>query len=120
MAPRTQSKKAADSTEEAHKVSAEAKSTAESMTNSAASIAGRIENLQADVEESVFNKKIAEIQELTMNQKISTDKDFLDSSNQLKALIEALNSFAGMCTYTYPFFLNFFAVKPYSISSRGI
>ena len=30
------------------------------------------------------------------------------------------SSFAGMGTYTYPLFLNFFPVKPYSINSRGI
>ena len=30
------------------------------------------------------------------------------------------NSFAGMGTYTYPLFVNFFAVKSYSVNSRGI
>ena len=35
---------------------------------------------------------------------------------------DGLNSYSGMGmgTYTYPLFLNFFAVKSYSISSRGI
>ena len=31
-----------------------------------------------------------------------------------------VNSFAGMSTYTYPLFVNFFAVRSYSVNSREI
>ena len=91
MAPTTQSKRAAESATQARKAAAEAKTTAESMANSAASIADQIDGLQADAEESVFNKTVVEIQEQMMNHQISSDKKFLDSANQLNALIKALN-----------------------------
>ena len=68
MAPTTQSKKAAESTLQAHKAAAEANTTAKSMANSAAYIADQIKGLQADAEELVFNKKMVEIQEQMMNQ----------------------------------------------------
>ena len=90
MAPRTQSKKAAESAEQARKAAAEAKSSAESMANSAEKIAKRIENLQADAEESVLAKKVLELQEMMLKQQISNDKKLLDSSNQLQAFMEAL------------------------------
>ena len=61
MAPTTQSMKAAVSAAQARKAAVEAKTIAESMAYLAASIAERIENLQADAEELVFNKKILEI-----------------------------------------------------------
>ena len=91
MAPTTQSKKATESAAQARKAAAEAKSTAESMANSAEKITERIENLQADAEESVMAKKVVELQEMKLKQQISNDKKLFASSNQLQALIEALN-----------------------------
>ena len=61
------------------------------MAESAAAIADGIEGLQHDAEDSMFNKKMVEIQEQMKAQQISSDKRFLDTANQLKTLIEALN-----------------------------
>ena len=85
-----QIKKAAKSAEQARKAAAETMNTAESMAKSAEKISERIENLQADAAESVISKKVIELQAMMLNNQISSDKKFLDSSNQLQTLIEAL------------------------------
>ena len=91
MAPTAQSKKAAESAAQARKVAADARTTVKSMAEPAASIADQIEGLQHDAEDSVFNKKMVEIQEEMKAQQINSDKRFLDTAHQLKTLIEALN-----------------------------
>ena len=47
--------------------------------------------MQHDAEDLVFNKKMVEIQEQMKAQQISSEKRFLDTANQLKTFIEALN-----------------------------
>ena len=91
MPPTTRSKKAAESAAQACKAVADARTTAANMANLAATIADQIERLQADAEDSVFNKKMVEIQEQMKAQQVSSDKRFLETADQLKSLIEAIH-----------------------------
>ena len=101
MALTAQSKKASESAAQACKAVAEAKTTTRSMAESAATIAAWIGESQAEAEELVFNKKMVEIQEQMKTQQISSDKKYLDTADQMKALLAALARFPGKSVFCF-------------------